>query len=213
MVRPSPPGAPGRGEQLLAAYEAAGGLAIDPESLRWWEVLGTLKWGLICVLQAQGHLSGASRSVELATIGRRVCENEWDLLALLPGDPLVEAPTPTPGPGSELYGRPTAAELVEAVREWIDDDVRAATEGRVAFHARVAVNALRMVERELALAPGHTTQHSAGLAELGCADDAELAAKIRSGQLDADAHHVREVVARSVRNKLEVSNPSWLEPD
>ena len=67
-------------------------------------------------------------------------------------------------------------ELVEAVREWVDDDVRAATEGRVAFHARVAVNALRMLERELARRRATRPQHRVGLDELGCADDAELAA-------------------------------------
>ena len=52
--------------------------------LRWWEVFGTLKWGVICIMQADVHLSGASRSHELAAIGRRVCENEYDLLLVLP---------------------------------------------------------------------------------------------------------------------------------
>jgi hypothetical protein len=176
-------------------------------------VLGTLKWGLICVLQSQVHLSGASRSVELAAIGRRVCENEWDLLALLPGGPLpgpIEVPTDE---ADDLYGRPTALELVEAVREWVDGDVRAATEGRVAFHARVAVNALAMLERELALGPAHRAAHQERLAQLSCADDAELAAQIRSGTLDDRAAEVRAVVAASVRAKLEVANPRWLEPD
>jgi aminoglycoside phosphotransferase (APT) family kinase protein len=204
---PLPAGGTGTREQLLAAYAAAGGATVDLEALRWWELLGTVKWGLICVMQAQGHLSGMSRSVELATIGRRVCENEWDVLGLLPGGPLPEPVAVLPGRGTELYGRPTAAELVEAVREWVDDDVRGATEGRVAFHARVAVNALRIVERELALGVAHDALHRAGLAELGCADDAELSARID------DADHVRAVVARSVRAKLEVSNPGWLEPD
>ena len=51
--------------------------------MRWWEVLGTLKWGIMCIAQAFTHLSGTVRSVELATIGRRVCENEWDLLELI----------------------------------------------------------------------------------------------------------------------------------
>jgi hypothetical protein len=45
--------------------------------------LGTLKWGIMCIVQATTHLSGAVRSVELAAIGRRVCENEWDLLELV----------------------------------------------------------------------------------------------------------------------------------
>ena len=60
-----------------------GGRRSDPDVVRWWEVLGTLKWGIMCIVQAFTHLSGAARSVELATIGRRVCENEWDLLELI----------------------------------------------------------------------------------------------------------------------------------
>jgi aminoglycoside phosphotransferase (APT) family kinase protein len=67
-------------EELLDAY----GGDVDPLAVRWWEALGTLKWGVMCLLQAAAHLSGAVRSVELAAIGRRVVENEHDLLALLP---------------------------------------------------------------------------------------------------------------------------------
>ena len=52
---------------------------------------------------------------------------------------------------SELYGRPTAEELVEAVREFLEKDVMSATEGRVQFHTRVAINALNTVQRELEL--------------------------------------------------------------
>jgi aminoglycoside phosphotransferase (APT) family kinase protein len=70
--------------QLLGAYEDGSGTRVDPEVLRWWEVFGTLKWGVICIMQADVHLSGASRSHELAAIGRRVCENEYDLLLVLP---------------------------------------------------------------------------------------------------------------------------------
>ena len=70
-------------EEFIAAYEQAGGAAVDRAALRWWLVLGTLKWGIICRYQAERHLSGQTRSVELAAIGRRVCENEWDILDLL----------------------------------------------------------------------------------------------------------------------------------
>ncbi len=62
----------GTREELLAAYRAAGGAEISMDELRWWEVLGTLRWGVICMTQAHAHLSGAHRSVELAAIGRRV---------------------------------------------------------------------------------------------------------------------------------------------
>lgn len=70
-------------EDFVSAYEQAGGVAVDRAALHWWLVLGTLRWGIICRYQAERHLSGQHRSVELATIGRRVCETEWDILELL----------------------------------------------------------------------------------------------------------------------------------
>lgn len=75
----------GEVDDLLAAYELAGGRAVDEDTLRFWVGLGTLKWGVICVGQAFTHLSGMVRSVELATLGRRVAETEWDLLEILDG--------------------------------------------------------------------------------------------------------------------------------
>ncbi len=74
-------------EEFVSAYERAGGAAVDRDALRWWRVLGTLKWGIICRYQAERHLSGQTRSVELAAIGRRVCETEWDVLDLLEDTP------------------------------------------------------------------------------------------------------------------------------
>jgi aminoglycoside phosphotransferase (APT) family kinase protein len=69
---PGPVGGFGEREDLYAAYEAAGGRTVDPEIARWWEVLGTLKWGVMCIIQTATHLTGQSRSMELAAIGRRV---------------------------------------------------------------------------------------------------------------------------------------------
>ena len=80
-----PVGGFGDYDELFAAYEGAAGRAVDPEVVRWWEVLGTLKWGIMCIMQRTAHTSGMVRSVELAAIGRRVCENEWDLLNMLGG--------------------------------------------------------------------------------------------------------------------------------
>jgi len=68
---------------LLDAYAAAGGGRVELDALRYWEAFGTLKWGVICAMQATLHTSGRVRSVELAALGRRVAEMEWDLLALL----------------------------------------------------------------------------------------------------------------------------------
>jgi aminoglycoside phosphotransferase (APT) family kinase protein len=70
-------------DDLLAAYAEAGGSGAEPDRVHYWMVLGTLRWGVICQAQAFTHRSGLARSVELAAIGRRVCETEWDLLRLL----------------------------------------------------------------------------------------------------------------------------------
>ena len=80
---PLPVAGVGEYERLFEAYAAAGGAAIDGDVVRWWEVLGTLKWGIMCIMQANAHLSGVARSHELAAIGRRVCENEHDLFLAL----------------------------------------------------------------------------------------------------------------------------------
>ncbi len=72
-----------RREEFLAAYEVAGGIAPDPGRLLWWEAMGNLKWAVICTRQAADHLSGQRRSHELASLGRRICEPEWDLLELI----------------------------------------------------------------------------------------------------------------------------------
>ncbi len=73
----------GRFGDLFDGYEAVSGIRPDPEVVRWWQVAGTLNWGVTCLVQANRHFSGATRSVELAAIGRRVAEQEFDLLGML----------------------------------------------------------------------------------------------------------------------------------
>jgi aminoglycoside phosphotransferase (APT) family kinase protein len=75
----------GEYDDLIGAYEAATGAPVDIDAVRWWEVLGTLKWGIMCIVQMKAHLEGMSRSHELAAIGRRVCETEYDLFLALEG--------------------------------------------------------------------------------------------------------------------------------
>ena len=108
------------------------------------------------------------------------------------------------------HDAPSAGELIESVREWLERDVMAATDGRLQYHTRVAINALSIVERELMLGQSHEAAHLDRLKVLGVADDAELAAAIRSGALDDRIGEVRELVWQSVRDKLAVANPKYL---
>jgi hypothetical protein len=207
---PGPVGGFGEREDLWAAYEAAGGRPVDPEVARWWEVLGTLKWGVMCIIQTATHLTGQTRSMELAAIGRRVCEQEYDLLHLI--DPA--GVDPAPGTGSAeptaIHDVPTAGQLLEAVREWVESDVREATDGRVQFHTRVAANVLSMLERELAAGPAMAAAHADRLAALRVESERDLADRIRAGEWSLDDRSLLDGVRQTVVDKLAVANPRYL---
>lgn len=203
----------GEREELLAAYAAAGGSEVALEELRWWEVSGTLAWGVICIVQADRHRSGGERSVELAAIGRRVCENEWDLCRLLQPD-LVHSLHETAEPRSEPFPNgphdvPSVPELLEAVRGYLDDTARPLLEGRPAFHARVASNALAIVQREWELGAGQAAAHRQRLHTLGYSTDEELTRAIREGELAGREEEVWEAVTAAAHDKLQVANPSY----
>ncbi|HXQ60210.1 MAG TPA: phosphotransferase family protein [Acidimicrobiales bacterium] len=210
-----PVGGFGPVDQLVDAYEDAAGTTVDRAALRWWVVLGTLRWGVICMVQTATHLTGMLRSVELAAIGRRVCEVEWDLLELLEGVfPAAGDGAETGAPGDDprptsFHDAPSAIELLDAVGEFLTGDVMAGTEGRLRFHARVAANVVAMVGRELTLGPRQVSDHAERLARLGVADEAELAAAIRTGRLDARATEVFGVVGATVADKLAVAHPGY----
>lgn len=78
-----PVGGFGQRDELYAAYEAAGGAPVNRDRAVWWEMFGTLKWGIACLQLGDDHVSGRLRTVERAAIGRRVSEVELDLMHLL----------------------------------------------------------------------------------------------------------------------------------
>jgi hypothetical protein len=110
------------------------------------------------------------------------------------------------------HDSPTAAQLVEAVREFLEADVMGATEGRVQFHARVAAKVLAMVQRELELGPEQARRHGEGLAALGLAGERELALAIRDGAIDDQVAGVARFVRQTVEDKLAVANPGYFAP-
>ncbi|MEP6624314.1 MAG: phosphotransferase family protein [Acidimicrobiia bacterium] len=211
----------GSAAELLDRYQAAADRKVTAEHLHFWEVFGTLKWGVICEMQAASHLQGLVRSVELAALGRRIAEMEWDLLGLLdpdhagPGDGDSDRSDPSPVVAPAMHDRPTMVELVESVREYLERDVMPG-DGRVAFHARVASRALAMVERELVLGGEQHAAEHARLSNLLGVDGTvgtlatELARRIRAGELDDRRQEVLVAVRASVRSKLLVANPDHL---
>ncbi len=139
-------------ESYLGAYESAGGCRVDRLRFRFWLIYRTVWWALGCLQMADIWRSGIDRSLERAVIGRRVSENEIDLLMLLEDDAPPSDDSFMPAlllnePRRE--GEPSTTELIEAVSEWIETDIKPEAQGRDRFMAAVAMNALNMIKREL----------------------------------------------------------------
>lgn len=71
--------------ELYQAYQSNGGQALDSEEVHWWEVLGLLRWAVLNIMQASGHISGERRSLAFASCGRNTCMIEYDLLMTIDG--------------------------------------------------------------------------------------------------------------------------------
>lgn len=72
-------------EPYLEAYGRESGEEVDRAAVRYWEIMGNMKWAVTCLVQAERHLSGADPSIELASLGRRSAEMEYELLRLIAG--------------------------------------------------------------------------------------------------------------------------------
>ncbi|MBE7439683.1 MAG: phosphotransferase family protein [Spirochaetales bacterium] len=68
---------------FYSAYEEASGIRLDQRKILYWEVMGNLRWAIGCLGQADRHLSGKDKGIELAAIGRRACEMEWEAMRLI----------------------------------------------------------------------------------------------------------------------------------
>ena len=128
-----------------------------------------------------------------------------------------------------MQDRPSSDELLAAVERFLDSEIVPNVQGSRGFHARVAANSIRIVRREHEMEEEHLAAEWAGLDQLlGTmeppdgrtalraalpARNGELCERIRRGEMDAgsDQERVVEHVRRTVRDKLTVSNPRWLE--
>jgi aminoglycoside phosphotransferase (APT) family kinase protein len=70
-------------EDFYRRYEEAGGLKIDEESVRFWEVLGNVKWAVICLTGARSFTDGRSVDAIHAYTAHTKGENEAEILRLI----------------------------------------------------------------------------------------------------------------------------------
>ncbi len=70
-------------EPYLERYNELTGFDVRPDELDYWELAGNVGWAIGCLTQAQRHLTGQERSVELAILGRLGAEVEYEICHLL----------------------------------------------------------------------------------------------------------------------------------
>ena len=202
-------------EELLSSYGRVTGTYPDMAAVRWWEAFACARWAVFCRMQAERHLSGAEQSVEMAVLGRRIAEAEYDALLVLglAGPRAVEDPVDGVQAAEEfaLYDGPTIDELLGAVTGFLRDELTT-DDPRSGYLARVAANALTIVRRELRVGPDERVAHRARLAALGCRDDGELAARLRDGELSDEEPDVVAAVCSSITAQVVVANPRYLAP-
>lgn len=105
---------------------------------------------------------------------------------------------------------PRMADLVEAVVEFLENDVATELSGRRRFHLRVAVNALNIVKRQLQLHDQLAQTGEAALSSMGVSSERELAEAIRAGDMD-DREDLPDALRALVSARLKVNNPTYLE--
>ncbi len=199
-------------EPYLERYAERTGLEVAPADLHWWEVLGNAKWAVGALTQSRRHLSGQERSVELAILGRLAAEMEYELLHL------IEAAEHAAGTDESVpaarqaiaaaHDRPTSVELAEATREFLEAEILPALDDhRLRFRTHVAVNALGILERELAAGSDPVKVRKSQGASQGLTPD-QLARRIRAGDPPAG---VLLLLKGHVEAKLRVASPRYLE--
>lgn len=186
-------------DDYFAAYEAAGGARVDRDRFHFWLVYRTLWWALGCLQMGQAWRSGADPTVERVVVGRRTAEQELDLLLLLeteaPAAERTRSLPPAPPPAAAPTGEPTNREIVQAVRDWLAEEIKPAAEGHGKFQVAVAMNALGIVMRDL----------DAGVR----AEDKSLADRLLGGAVTLAEPGLLAKLRRAVLDKCAVDSPKY----
>lgn len=186
-------------EDYFAAYETAGGRRVDPARFRFWLVYRTLWWALGCLQMAQAWRNGFDTTVERVVVGRRIAEQELDLIGLIEDEApeaeraraLPPSPPAAPGPA----GEPTNREMVQAVRDWLGEAIRPGAEGHGKFEVAVAMNALGIVMRDLDAGPR--------------AEDKALSDALMTGETTLSRSGLLARLRRAVLDKCAVDSPKY----
>lgn len=207
-----PVGGFGSYEDFFAGYEEECGRKVDPDQVKFWEVFGSFWWATGCLGMAEHYRTGPDKTVERPAIGRRTSECQVDCVNLLMPGPVELVPA---SDMTSTLDMPRADELVTSVRDFLREDVMAATEGRANFLARVASNSLDIILREMDLGPRQRALELSRLqAFYGANDDLEtlrwrLVNALRDGSQSLDDEALKSHLRQTVVNQIAIDQPRY----
>ncbi len=167
-----PVGGFGSREELFAGYEAAG-RRVDPDRVMFWEVMGTLRWGVMCCGMMQrfrigpGSFDGArhDRPPFIGDRDRFVAAIGTAGMIPKSGSRFLDQIMPNKK-RNDMQDEPTPTELIKAVADFLRNEITPEIKGHNAFKLRVGINALDLVTRQLALEQGSDAAETARLTQL-----------------------------------------------
>ena len=114
-----------------------------------------------------------------------------------------------------MMDQPSIAELVEAVREFLETRAMPELKGHTAFHARVAANALGIVARQLQLGEKASAEEKTRLVALlgreGTLEELkrENCTQLRARTVRMETPGLAEHLAKTTRDKVSIDQPNY----
>ncbi len=211
-VSEKPVGGFGEYRDLFDGYESVTGEPVDSDHVRFWEVFGSFWWAVGCLGMAEHYRSGPDQTVERPAIGRRSSECQVDCVNLLIPGPVALVTERQAGSADDM---PRLDELLVSVRDFLRDDVMAATQGRTNFLARVAGNSLDIVLRELKLGEAAREAERDRLVRLLGRDAPlselrwQLVRGLRDGSRALETEGLAEHLRATVVNQIAIDQPKY----
>jgi aminoglycoside phosphotransferase (APT) family kinase protein len=202
------------------AYEKAAGRRLDPDRVRFWEVLANVRWAVIALQQSDRFLIGGARDLSTAIIGRRATECELELLMLLDGEAAPQSfpqASATPTISTAMRDLPNGAALLALGRETLLGELLPLAPPERHRELRLVATAMAIAEREAMAGDGPVQNIMVRLAEFYDGPDdtllRRLAADLRAGAFDTC--NMRGRAARAIlwgltMMKLREGNPLFL---
>ena len=156
--------------------------------------------------------TGTVRELERAVIGTRVSESEIDLLLMLEElaapKRVAERIEFTAQSAGAPAGDTKPEDLSNALSEWVTDDLLPSLQGREQFKARVARNALGILERQATLGPKFRQSQQDRLAELNV-DNTALSSALLSGSVDLNTPGILPHLRCLALEKVSIDQPKY----